>query len=229
MFYYFGAKHRTAHKYQPPSHDLIVEPFAGSAAYACYWMAKGAATSALLIEKDERIVELWNRILSSTPDDIRAWPTPDVGERTPDLMITLHGGSAALRSTAVDHVMTTRMYINYPPMLRRMASWRAAFGDRITVIHGDYREAPNIEATWFIDPPYQHQGHQYGQGSDAIDYGELGEWSKSRQGQTIVCEASPADWLPFRPFYSQQSTADTYNVELIWESHPNPTLFDLLR
>jgi len=227
MFYYFGAKHRVAPKYQPPRHDLIVEPFAGSAAYSCYWLERSTKATALLIEKDARVVELWTRILSTPPEVIAEWPTPVVGERTTDLMVALHGGAAALKFGTSNHVVTTRMKRFYPPMRRRIARWVSLFGERITVVEGEYQEAPDVEATWFIDPPYQHQGHQYGYGSDGIDYQSLARWSQSRQGQVIVCEAYPADWLPFRPFYSHRSTANTYNTELVWESHPEPTLFDM--
>jgi hypothetical protein len=31
-----------------------------------------------------------------------------------------------------------------------------------------------------------------------IDYKNLAEWCKNRNGQIIVCENSKADWLPFQ-------------------------------
>ena len=62
---------------------------------------------------------------------------------------------------------------------------------------GDYRQAPDIEATWFIDPPYQHVPGRYHHGPETIDYDELAEWAMSRRGQVIVCEGPDGDWLPF--------------------------------
>lgn len=62
----------------------------------------------------------------------------------------------------------------------------------------DYEELSNVEATWFIDPPYQIAGKSYTHGSKDIDYVDLGEWCKSRKGQVIVCENKGADWLPFK-------------------------------
>ena len=79
---------------------------------------------------------------------------------------------------------------------------------KVDVRLGDYRSAPDLEATWFVDPPYQPtRGMKTGQGlgyapgctSRELDYGELAEWCRSRRGQVIVCEQEGADWLPFRP------------------------------
>ena len=224
MFYYFGAKHANASKYQPPHHDLIVEPFAGAAGYACYWLEKGAAQRAVLIEADQRVVETWNRILAQTPEQIMAWTTPTEGERTNDLCVIGSGGGGTLSNDTPNKV-SSRQAANFPAIRRRIARMRATIGDRIEITHGDYRDAPDIEATWFIDPPYQHQGHWYRHSSNAINYASLSTWVRSRRGQVIACESAPADWLPFRPLYSLNSLAGTDGTELVWESHPDPTLF----
>lgn len=67
-----------------------------------------------------------------------------------------------------------------------------------TVINASYEEAPDIEASFFIDPPYQRAGTHYRQKFKEFD--SLGAWCKSRRGQVIVCEEAGADWLPFQPF-----------------------------
>lgn len=74
-----------------------------------------------------------------------------------------------------------------------------------------YEEAPDIKATWFIDPPYKphllpgrHTGG-YHYFSQPLDYDSLSTWCKDRHGQVIVCEQSPADWLPFQPFRKQRN------------------------
>ena len=76
-----------------------------------------------------------------------------------------------------------------------------------------YLELENIEATWFIDPPYQHGGKRYK--VHDIDYDILAAWSRSRKGQVIVCENTPANWLPFKPLV-QMTGQRTRTTELIW-------------
>ena len=224
MFGYFGAKHKNAKRYQQPKHDVIVEPFAGAAGCSCYWLERDPSLTALLIEKDPRVVDAWRRILAATPEAIAAWEFPKEGERTTDQILS---GMAGARSAITDDcVVTPRIVRDFPAMRRRIAWLRGSIGDRIEMVEGDYRDAPNIEACWFVDPPYQHQGHQYRNGSACVDYQQLGVWSMSRKGQTIVCEAEPADWLPWTSRYSLKAMGNNVTTELVWESDPDPTLFD---
>jgi len=67
-----------------------------------------------------------------------------------------------------------------------------------TVIEGSYEHAPDVGATWFIDPPYQVAGKHYR--FSKIDFQRLAAWVESRAGLKIVCENVGADWLPFVPF-----------------------------
>jgi hypothetical protein len=67
-----------------------------------------------------------------------------------------------------------------------------------TLIEGDYTKAPDVEATWFIDPPYAQAGRYYAQQPDNFD--ALGAWCQTRNGQVLVCENVGATWLPFQPF-----------------------------
>ena len=225
MFHYFGAKYRMASRYATPRHATIVEPFAGAAGYTCYWLSKDSTKQAILVEKDPRIVDAWRRILASTPDEIMAWPIPTIPGRSDDIIITGTAGVGPLEADT--HVITTRIIAKFCASRARIAWLRGTIGDRITITQGDYRDAPDMEAMWFIDPPYQHQGQRYPLGAEGIDYPALAEWSQSRRGQVIVCEAAPADWLPFRPAYRLNSTADTDNIEMVWESDPEPTLWDV--
>lgn len=69
-----------------------------------------------------------------------------------------------------------------------------------SIVMGDYRDLPNKEVTWFVDPPYNNDaGLRYRYGPSSIgDYDELARWCRSRKGQVIVCENVGASWLPFR-------------------------------
>ena len=92
------------------------------------------------------------------------------------------------------------------------------------IIEGDYTDAPDGPATWFIDPPYEIKGAYYVHGSDAIDFPALGEWCQSRTGQVIVCEQVGATWLPFVPFSASRSASTQSKgvSEAIWTRHADP-------
>jgi 16S rRNA G966 N2-methylase RsmD len=83
------------------------------------------------------------------------------------------------------------------------------------VKQGDYTEIENVEATWFIDPPYQFGGEYYVKGNKDISFSELGDWCKSRKGQILVCENTKADWLPFFPIGSLSGSKHK-TTEAVW-------------
>jgi 16S rRNA G966 N2-methylase RsmD len=87
---------------------------------------------------------------------------------------------------------------------------------------GDYRDAPDKEATWFIDPPYQHGGHKYRFGTRQLDFDQLRKWILTRQGQTIVCENAKADWMQFNPLVKNQGAQNNNTQECIWTNQPRP-------
>jgi hypothetical protein len=84
---------------------------------------------------------------------------------------------------------------------------------KITCLH--YADLPDVEATWFIDPPYQHGRSRYRYHCVA-DYRRLARWCRSRRGQVIVCEGYGATWLPFTHFTRQQVGTADYFEEVIW-------------
>jgi hypothetical protein len=53
-FVYYGGKWRAAPRYPAPRHDVIVEPFAGSAGYALRYHER----KIILVEKDAVLAEL---------------------------------------------------------------------------------------------------------------------------------------------------------------------------
>jgi hypothetical protein len=80
---------------------------------------------------------------------------------------------------------------------------------------GDYKNLPDVESTWFIDPPYQFGGEHYA--VNDIDYSELADWCKIRKGQVIVCENTKTDWLPFTAL-TEITGQRTKTIEAVWSN-----------
>jgi hypothetical protein len=216
MFYYYGAKHRYASRYQRPTHRTVVEPFAGAAGYSVHHLMRGNIDDAILVESNPRVADLWRRLLEMSPADVLALPIPEPGEWTTDYLWMTTAASSGIASSS-GYTLTERAGKVAAGMLRRIAKALPHLDGRVTIVEGDYTLAPDIAATWFIDPPYQThdhisthslsrgRGYGPGHGSDDLDFAALGEWCRQRVGQTIVCEYEPADWLPFVP---PRATAD---------------------
>ncbi len=88
MFYFYGGKRRLVGFYPSPQHDVVVEPFAGSGAYSVRHLVpvKGQQPirRAILIDKDPRVCDIWERLLAMDPDKLRHQPVPVAGDRTSD-------------------------------------------------------------------------------------------------------------------------------------------------
>lgn len=227
MFYFYGSKKALARRYDAPVFPLVVEPFAGAAAYTIHHLL--SVDRALLVEKDPRVVELWRRLLAMEPEAVLSLKVPVAGEETADF---LHMTAAA--SNAIGHsrrmTVTERMPDKIKAMRENVARVVRQAAAKVELVCGDYRDAPDVEATWFVDPPYQptrgdgwSQGLGYAPGcsSREIDYAELGEWCRSRRGQVIVCEQEGADWLPFRPLWASRDSVAVGRREVVWTSAGN--------
>ena len=214
MFYYYGRKKQLARYYPAPLCDCIVEPFAGSAAYSLhknYWQKK-----VVLIEKDERVAAIWKWFIEEAqPKDFWKMPDLKIGEKSSDFLCIIHAA--------------TKMAFNYKtikvtPILAR--NWEISKRIMAQNIHkvkewdilcSDYTSSPNIEATWFIDPPYKEfPGRGYKHGSESINYNELALWIKGRRGQVICCEGEYGDYLPFEPLVVNNGVAGKKNKEAIY-------------
>ena len=226
MFDYYGSKNSLARRYQFPRYNCIIEPFAGSAGYSVYHLSRNRKMTAILCDKSKEVVNAWEWLKSATRDDLMNMPLPEVGSITSDFFVRMSSTSNAAMSCK-KMTVSRRMAHAYPVMLRRMARLLWVL-PRIEIIHGSYDELQNIEATWFIDPPYQRRsgscnGDGYAKGcrSADVDFTQLGEWCKTRKGQCIVCEKEGADWLPFRPFAMPTNSLDKKYTEVVWTSLPD--------
>ena len=211
MFYYYGAKRMFAKQWGRPSRPLIIEPFAGSASYSMYWL--NVVDEIRLIEKDPRVVALWRRLLAMEKEEVLALKPPEPGVYTDDFL-----WMTAATSNAIAQLQRLKMPERVPRvaegMLRQIARQLPQAKKKVTIIQGDYTQAGDDDATWFIDPPYQVNGNgsektAFPQGmgysrkahctSADLDFEALADWCRSRRGQVMVCEQLGATWLPFHP------------------------------
>jgi site-specific DNA-adenine methylase len=227
-FAYYGAKHGLASKYPRPTRSLIIEPFAGSAGYACYW-ARRMPVQVMLCDADEYIVRLWRRLQTMTHAEVdAAIDTALASERTTEPLVAFSGGGSSVAGIVAgyDRKVTPRMYRDGTTLVRRRIHRTLPHIRDWTIIHGTYSDLPDIEATWYIDPPYrphssesaQLAGNAYTHGAQRIDYDQLAHWCENRRGQVIVCEQSPADWLPFTTLADQNngSSRPSVRTEVVW-------------
>ena len=201
---------------------MIVEPFAGSAAYAVHHAAR--IDRAVLIDLDERLINLWHEIQSMTAADVdRIGATLD-GERITHPLLAGMAGGTQMDATlsGKSRQVTPRMRQHWPNVRRRIVA-ALPYIRTWDIRHGHYTDAPDITATWFIDPPYQPiistAGSEYRHHD--IDYDHLAAWCRTRVGAVIVCDQSPAAWLPFSPLIKQANGAGTgtaARTEVIWRN-----------
>lgn len=207
MFYYYGRKERIFKEYPKPKHDIIIEPFAGSAAYSMNYHERNV----ILVEKDEKVAALWKYLIEVSPDEIMSLPLLVKGQSLNDeefsyltevqkylIGFYLNPGSAQpKKSPGKFCAWHEKNKIKLSKEVNKVKHWQ--------VIHGDYTEAPNETATWYVDPPYQGNGGQYYRyGNKKFDYDSLREWIMTKNGQIIVCENTEANWMDFKPLVDIQ-------------------------
>lgn len=235
---YYGGKFRAAPHYPAPRFNTLIEPFAGASGYACRYPDRNV----ILIEKYPVIAGIWRYLtqaksaeilsipLVENVDDLPSWVPKEgrdlvgfwMNAATVSPCRTLSSGRKRLAKTG-----------------RKFEGWTEATRERIArqikrishwhIIEGDYTNAPDIEATWFIDPPYNNRAGSYYVYSD-IDYTALGMWCQERRGQVTVCENEGATWLPFEPFATFKFSGFNNKEgsrEVIWtKGCEEPTILD---
>lgn len=214
MFYFYGRKKQIAKYYPKPIFNTIIEPFAGSAAYSLY--GDNWKKEIILIEKDERIVKIWEWLIyEATPEEILKLPDLKIGEKSSNFLHILHAATKQAfyyKTIKVTPVLERNWRINKKHMAKnlfKIKKWK--------IILGDYTCAPDIEATWFIDPPYRYEsGLGYRNGSNSLDYDALAKWALKRNGEIIFCEGGKADYLPFKPLLTLTGVAGKRNEEAIF-------------
>lgn len=227
MIAYYGSKWRISKRYSQPLHDTIIEPFAGGAGYSLHHYQRNI----ILCDTDEIVCAVWGYLIRSTRESILRLPLLAQGQSVDELNICqeakwligfwVNNAICRPRKTlsrwAVEDIKKSNgKCVNF---------WSEGCRERLAKSVGkishwevrcaDYREIEDVEATWFIDPPYIGMGHHYH--SDELDYETLASWCKSRRGQVIVCELSGASWLPFVPFIETVNASKKNRKEVIWQ------------
>ena len=220
---YYGGKWLGAPKYPKPEFDTIIEPFAGAAGYSLRYYDKNI----ILIEKYPIIANIWKYLINVSSEEILSIPLveniADLPGWVPDEAKNLIGfllNSATVSPSSTLSAGLKRLIKNghdfygWSEKARNRVAKQVNFIRHWKIIEGDYTEAPVIEATYFIDPPYQKMGKYYKHKIN--DYKSLALWCKSLPGQVIVCEGKDADWLPFKPFIDIAGMGSKYSKEFIW-------------
>lgn len=228
MWSYYGSKTNQAKHYPTPQFDCIIEPFAGAAKYSLlHW-----ENDVILIDKYEVLINIWKWLQSCSENDILKLPKPVYPESVEDfnfdceeakhlLGFVIGCGAERPRKKATKRKTIDRPnHVNYnlkriSSNLHKIKHWK--------ILHGSYEQLENKKATWFIDAPYQFGGNSYVESSRNIDFNHLGNWSKKRNGQVIVCENTKANWMDFKPMIKTHGSVFK-TTEAIWSNLP--TVFD---
>ena len=228
-FPYTGAKMQLSRDWYPaPEYPIILEPFAGSACYArmYHWY------QILLVDQNPAITRIW-KLLQTL--DLRANELPDWFDTVPQHLAQdvrdLLGLWASRADRAPRQKMSPWAHL-YPdqfwnPKVKRRLIEQAPYLRHWHICAGSYEFLPDIEATWFIDAPYQNKPGLYPY--CRLDYEALRTWVLSRRGQIIVCEGQGADWLDFQPLTpgrnkTGQRSGEIGAGEVVWYRQNNRRL-----
>jgi len=227
FFTYFGGKWRIAKHYPFPIYGTIIEPFAGSAGYSLHYPERNV----LLFDIDPVICGVWDFLIKASIADILSLPS--VVEDTRSLSVCqeakwligfwLNKGMISPCNIPGkwmrDHLREGQRINSYwgDGVKKRIASQVESIRHwKIRCLC--YSEIDNIEASWFVDPPYERSGVRYR--FNKIDYGILSEWCMNRHGQVSVCEQEGATWFPFIPFRTVKSLegkkGSKQSMEVLW-------------
>jgi hypothetical protein len=202
---YYGGKWRAAPRYPAPQRDTIVEPFAGAAGYATRYHDRRV----VLVDRSPIIAGIWRYLIAAKPAEVLAIPNLPEGGTVDDLPVCqearwlvgywLNGGSDHPCKTpsawAREHGDGVH-WVGWSDKARNRIASQVEAIRHWRIIEGDYTDAPDVDATWFVDPPYQTSaGRRYREQPD--DFDALGAWTLARRGQVIACDQVGADWLPW--------------------------------
>ena len=243
FFNYFGGKHRLAKHYSPPRHDVVIEPFAGSAGYSLFYNVANAK----LYDLNEDVCLVWDYLINCSDEDIKRlpdWVRDNADIYTYDRPETYLMGRWLKYSNDQNLPKKSELsdyqdFVSYhrdgkisksPRNLSRGKYWSPYIKKRIidqkpliknwSIDHCSYEKIPDYHAHWFIDPPYNSNKilNRYKNSKSDIDFTHLSQWCRDRKGYAEVCEIEGADWLPFNKLRSWSNQKGKAYTEVVWSS-----------
>jgi site-specific DNA-adenine methylase len=207
MFKWFGSKWQSAKRYPAPMHDAIYEPYVGGAGYSLNYADKAVR----LFDADPNLQTLWRWLIADAMESlIREIPVGlPIGTDIRD--VGLSYGQALLlkhwqRTNSCGDCWTVSPWGHLP------GQWTENTRSRVATEVGAIKHwrfgaeqmDPATQATWFIDPPYEHN-YRYRSNLPDFDYALLRSIVDriNRGSLVIVCEAARKSdgalptWLPF--------------------------------
>ena len=231
FFSYYGSKWRISGKYPAPTTNTIIEPFAGGATYALRYHDK----QVILNDLDPILATTWRYLIETPEADILALPDLAEGQSVDDLDIPqgaryligfwLNKGKSSPGKTMGAWMRkaqgTPQATQFWGPKIRQRIAHQQQYIRHWRVTNLSYADLADVEATYYVDPPYQGRaGTYYRCSSKGFDYSALAAWCQSRQGQVIVAENAGADWLPFSHLCDAKSIkadlGEHRSKEVIW-------------
>lgn len=229
LFKWFGSKWLASKHYPSPEHDVIYEPYAGSACYA----SRHATKNVVIWDIDPNLQILWPWLINEATEAIireiplEGKPGEDIrksGISTGQAMLVKHWQ----RTNSVGDCWTFSPWHGKPGLWCANTRARVA-AEVMEVKHWKFQPTSYQDlGTWFIDPPYQYN-YQYRSSLDRLDYTALSQAIETipSSSQVIVCEAACPKtgalptWLPFRPWRTMITSRRTqgmhsYSNEAIW-------------
>jgi len=237
---YYGGKFRAAPRYPLPEIDTIIEPFAGAAGYACRY----PSLRVILVDADPAVAATWRYLIRTPASEIAAIPDVPEGGSVDDLPVCQEARLLAgwwMNSGTTTPRKTPSKRANYASEGQGWGGWCRRSRERIArgvdhirhwqIIEGDYTKAPDVRATWLIDPPYQSPaGRCYRKQPGSFD--ALGAWALERKGQVIACDQEGSDWMPWTGRVALKSNAghkrDGVSREVIYHRSTHPNLWGVM-
>ncbi len=230
LFKWFGSKWLSSRLLPEPQHNLIVEPYAGSAGYSL----RHFTNRVIVWDDDCNLQTLWRFLVKASHFEILDIPI-DIPEGTDIRSLGLSTGQAMLlkhwqRTNNVGNTWTTSPWGHLPGQWTR--NTRARIAAEVSAIsHWEVKPIPwtLIDCTYFIDPPYEYN-YRYAFKREGFSHSELAKRVMAIEypAQIIVCEAicpktrRTPSYLPFE-FFGDRITSrrkkseNHHSKELIYE------------